>query len=101
LAEEIKKITANCDEQNEIMKKIIVAIFGDYSVELDFSRWNIELPQVIIKDVDFNEDLLTVLQRLRTFFWVRIIDDICDCNACEKGEHPPSSQLNIELIMRD
>jgi hypothetical protein len=100
LAEEIKKITANCDEQNEIMKKIIVAIFGDYSVELDFSRWNIEVPQVTIKNVDYNEDMLTVLQRLRTFFWVTVRADVCECEECQAGRNP-SANLNIELIMRD
>jgi len=79
---------------------MIKNIFGAYQAEIDFTKWSGgQCDQVLIKNIDFNEDLLTVLQRLRESFWVEIQTD----GEIEKfnGGKTVFTSLNIELILRE
>lgn len=74
-------------------------IFGAYQAEIDFSKWNGECDKLIIRDIEYDEDLLTVFQRLREDFWVRIETQTKE----EKWGRRKTvyALLNIELILKD
>lgn len=67
----MEKIEASDKEKLFIAEEIIKNLFG-YNTRLDWRRWEFEIPKIIIEDVDWCEDLVTVLQRLRETFYISI-----------------------------
>jgi len=93
----MNKKSLSKEKQRIFLEKMIKNIFG-YNVTLDFSKWTGECDRLIIKDIDFNEDLLTVLQKLREDFYVDLTTD----GTVERflGHKTVISTLDVELTFR-
>ncbi|RLG44767.1 MAG: hypothetical protein DRN81_03685 [Thermoproteota archaeon] len=85
-------------KQLELLKKIVKRIFG-YDTKIDFSKWELEADQVRIVDIDWDEDLLTVLQRLREDFYVLVEPETEEVEIEDIGE-VKSQILNVTLIVK-
>lgn len=108
LAEEkiTEKIT-DINAQNELMRKIIIASFNACSCEkcgkLEFSTYG-GLTEVTIKNISFNEDLLTVIQHLREYFYVDIrarVEEAEFDGEDGKKETYNYGRIDLELILRE
>jgi len=99
----MKRIEASKEAKYKILEQMVKAIFG-ITTKLNFKKWSMELDKIVIENIDYNEDLLTVLQRLRDYFWVTIEtvtyeDEI----ELEEGKKKKvcCSRLDLELIPRE
>ena len=68
---ELKKQEVSPERQLNLLKKIIEDIFG-INTELDFSHYSFEPEVVRIKDIDWSEDLIEVLKRLKSDFYIDV-----------------------------
>jgi len=71
----MKRIKIPDKERADLLEKVVTTIFG-INAKVDTSKFEWETDRVEIKDIDFSEDLITILNRLRNSFWVDIEVDI-------------------------
>jgi len=90
----MKKTEVSNKKKFKILERIVKDIFG-LNVKLDWSKWSIESDKIEIRDIDWSEDLLTCLNRLRDYFFVNIELEI---EGEGKRKYPI---LVIELIVRN
>ena len=81
-------------EQLKMLETIVRDIFG-LNTKLNFGRWKIEQDQLKVEDIDFNEDLLTILQRLRDHFYVSLDTRTEEVEVL--GRKTITSRLDLEL----
>jgi len=82
---------------------MVKSIFG-INVKLNFGKWSMELDKIVVEDIDYDEDLLTILQRLREYFWVTIETETYEDEVeIEEGKKRKVnfSRLNLELVLRE
>ena len=84
-------------EQLKMLEMIVRDIFG-LNTKLNFDRWKIEQDHLKIEDIGFDEDLLTVLQRLRDHFYVSLDTRTEEVEVL--GRKTITSRLNLELYPR-
>lgn len=97
-----KKIEPKDDVKILLLRKALQSIFGINS-KINFSKWDFEVNKIVIEDIDFNEDLLTVLQSLREYFWVDI-DVVITEEEIDFGKGKkkvPCARMDLELIVKD
>jgi len=89
-------------EKLALLEAMIKDIFG-INAEIDYQRFGYEVSQLTIKNIDYDEDLLTIFNRLRNTFWVDIDADtqIDEIEWEGKKERNCYGILNVELIAKD
>lgn len=92
----MKKQTPNDHKKLELMEKVVRSSFG-INAKLDYSKWPMEQDKIVIHDIDFNEDLLEILSRLRNEFYIDLDVELSEPDPSTKRQYPI---LNIELILR-
>ena len=90
----INKVKTPKAEQLKMLEMIVRDIFG-LNTKLNFDRWKIEQDHLKIEDIDFDEDLLTVLQRLRDHFYVSLDTRTEEVEVL--GRKTITSRLDLEL----
>ena len=73
--EEGKRKELSPTKQLELLKAIVRDVFG-LNTELDFKIFPWEAPRVTIRDIDWSDDLIEVLKRLRGDFYIDIEPEI-------------------------
>jgi len=82
------------EKQLEFLKKIVKDIFG-LNAEIDFKVFPWEASRVVIRDIDWSDDLVEVLKRLRSDFYIDIEPEIRVDTVDEKERN--YAVLNITL----
>ena len=90
----IHKVKTPKAEQLKMLETIVRDIFG-LNTKLHFDRWKIEQDHIKIEDIDFNEDLLTILQRLRDHFYVSLDTRTEEIDVL--GRKTITSRLDLKL----
>ena len=94
-----EKVVLDKEKQLELLKKIVSRIFG-YDTKIDFTKRELEADKVKIIDIDWDDDLVTILQRLREDFYILIEADSEEVEIEGVGK-TKSERLNIELISKE
>ncbi|RLC81845.1 MAG: hypothetical protein DRI61_03320 [Chloroflexi bacterium] len=94
-----EKIVLDKEKQLELLKKIVRSVFG-YDTKIDFTKRVLEADKVKIIDIDWDDDLVTILQRLREDFYILIEADSEEVEIEGVGK-TKSERLNIELISKE
>jgi len=90
-----KKVEVEESRKVELLQMVVSGIFG-LNTNIDFSKWTWEEDKLIIKDIDWSEDLLGVLNRLRDYFYIDLDSEVEQSEF--NGEKVPFSKINIELV---
>lgn len=96
----ILKVEPSKKRKLEMLIKLTQSVFG-INAKIDFSKWKMEQDKIIIRDIDFDEDLLTVLQRLREYFYINIETETETYTIPNTRKKTVSAVLVIELILRE
>ena len=82
------------EKQLEFLKSIGKDIFG-LNTEIDFKVFPWEASRVVIRDIDWSDDLIEVLKRLRSDFYIDIEPEVRVDTVDEKEHY--YAVLNIIL----
>ena len=83
----------------EFLESIIKSFFG-YNSKIEYCKWAIEPPNIEIHDVDLDEDLLGILDKVRGNFSLEFHSS-GEWYEYEKGKKCPIGVLEITLWKRE
>ena len=99
------KPTVTLEESAKLAVAALKCIFDIDSAKVKFVSYTAHgvggSPIIRIEGIQWSEDLLTVLQRLRARFWVDLRADTCECDDCRKSKYGPLNILVLELTPND
>jgi len=65
----MKKVELDSNTQLELLKTIVKDIFG-YNTEIDFTHYEYEPNKITIVDIEWTDELIEILSRLRQDFYI-------------------------------
>jgi hypothetical protein len=93
--DKVNRWETSSKKQHELMELVIKEIFST-SYKLVFNDYGFGVNEIEIKDIQWDEDLLTILKRLKFKFDVDIKDHMCDCGEKEYAHSTLDLQLTVK-----